>query len=314
MERFFGDSGEPVTAVGCARRAAFTLVELLVVIAIIGILVGLLLPAVQAAREAARRMSCQNNLKQIGLAVHNYEGAHRRLPSGWVSQGTTGLPGWGWASALLPHMEASNLHNQIDSRIGIGHAYHATVRTSVVVAFHCPSDVGPGIFEIGEDDDHGHEDDQDGHDEGSENVDHGATLFPVAKSNYVGVFGTFEIEEMPFKGNGIFFGNSKVKFADVLDGLSNTLMVGERSNRLGGSVWHGFIPGADEPAARVVGVADHPPNSRSGHFEDFRSYHTGGVQFVRADGSVRMYSENMDELVYKGLATRDGGEVFRDLD
>ncbi|MCA9133857.1 MAG: DUF1559 domain-containing protein, partial [Planctomycetales bacterium] len=101
------------------RQRGFTLVELLVVIAIIGVLVGLLLPAVQAAREAARRMQCTNNLRQLGLAVHNYESANRRLPSGWIANNLRGEPGWGWAAALLPFMEGSNLHQQIDFGIAI---------------------------------------------------------------------------------------------------------------------------------------------------------------------------------------------------
>ena len=90
-----------ITISSSALRRAFTLVELLVVIAIIGVLVGLLLPAVQAAREAARRMQCSNNFKQLGLAVHNYESAYGRLPSGWVSKTASGDPGWGWSASLV---------------------------------------------------------------------------------------------------------------------------------------------------------------------------------------------------------------------
>ncbi len=289
------------------RRPGFTLVELLVVIAIIGVLVGLLLPAVQAAREAARRMQCSNNFKQLGLALHNYESATGRLPSGWVSKAANGDPGWGWAAALLPYMEGSNVHSQIDSRLPIAHTYHDAVRTVVVPTFICPSDPLERIFQIAEDPGTGH-----AH-AGAENIDEdGHKLFPISKSNYIGMFGTFELEDSPFAGDGAFFGNSKIKFRDIRDGLSNTIVVGERDGRLGGSVWHGFIADANEPAARVVGVADHAPNDPGGHFEDFRSYHPGGVNFLRADGSVRMYSQTMDELVYKGMSTIGGSEVFSD--
>ncbi len=222
------------------QRFAFTLVELLVVIAIIGVLVGLLLPAVQAAREAARRMQCSNNMKQLGLALHNYESVYGRLPSGWVSRTVEGDPGWGWAAAVLPFMEQSNLHAQIDSRLPIADPWHDRVRTVVINSFICPSDTGLSVFEIGEGDGHGHGHPHAGHD--GENVDEGHKLFSVSKSNYVGMFGTFELEDAPFNGNGIFFGNSRTKFRDIRDGLSNTLMVGERDSRLGGSVWHGFIP------------------------------------------------------------------------
>ncbi|MGN6136231.1 MAG: DUF1559 family PulG-like putative transporter, partial [Aureliella sp.] len=179
-----------------ARRRAFTLVELLVVIAIIGILVGLLLPAVQAAREAARRMQCSNNLKQLGLAIHNYESVHQRLPSGWNSRGSIGEPGWGWAAAVLPMMEGTNIHGQIDAHLAIADPAHASVRTVTVPNFICPSDPGRDVFEIAEDAGHVH-----GHPTPGGpvvSVDDGHKLFPIAKSNYIGMFGTFELEDSPY--------------------------------------------------------------------------------------------------------------------
>ena len=102
-----------------SKRTAFTLVELLVVIAIIGILIGLLLPAVQAVREAARRTSCMNNLHQIGVAVHNYEAAFGHLPPGWKASSQLGLPGWGWAAAILNQMEEGNLSDQLNFAVPI---------------------------------------------------------------------------------------------------------------------------------------------------------------------------------------------------
>lgn len=279
------------------HRRAFTLVELLVVIAIIGILVGLLLPAVQAAREAARRIQCSNNIRQLGLATHNYESAYRRLPSGWVSNGASGEPGWGWSSALLPFMEGTTLANNIDWRIEIANPIHSQVRVSVVPSFVCPSDPYESVFEIGEDGGPG------------PLIDDGPKLFAVSKSNYIAVFGTFELEDAPYGGDGMYYGSSRTKFRDVTDGLSNTIMVGERSGQLGNSLWQGNIPEAAESFARVVGVADHPPNSPSGHFEDFRSYHTAGGNFMRADGSVQWLPETIDEVIYKAMATRSGGEV-----
>jgi prepilin-type N-terminal cleavage/methylation domain-containing protein/prepilin-type processing-associated H-X9-DG protein len=286
-------------------RRAFTLVELLVVIAIIGILVGLLLPAVQAAREAARRIQCSNNVRQLGLATHNYESAYKRLPSGWVSNGLSGEPGWGWAAALLPFMEGNNIANKVDWRIAIEEDVHNEIRETVVATFNCPSDPYNSIFEIGKETGHDH-DDSDHYG----NVDEGEKLFRVSKSNYVAVFGTFELEESPYRGDGMYYGNSKTKFRDVTDGLSNTLLTGERSGQLGGSIWHGNIPEAAESNARIVGVADHVPNSPVGHFEDFRSYHTGGANFSRADGSVQWLPQTIDEVVYKAMATRSGGEVM----
>lgn len=308
-------------------RSGFTLVELLVVIAIIGILVGLLLPAVQAAREAARRMQCTNHLRQLGLAVHNYESANRRIPSGWIASNAHGEPGWGWAAALLPYMEGNNLHQQIDFGRPIADARHAIVRTTVVPTFLCPSDTGPDLFEIAAGDGHDHD-----HGHGALSRSNGALsrsstalsrsstafsvddgsekLFQVSKSNYVGMFGTFEIEDAPYNGNGMFYGNSRIKFSDVTDGLSNTLMSGERSSRLGGSLWQGNISAAAEPHARILGVADHGPNDPQAHFEDFGSYHTGGANFMRADVSVSFISNNIDVTVYQAMSTRAGGEAF----
>ncbi len=291
------------------RASGFTLVELLVVIAIIGILVGLLLPAVQAAREAARRMQCSSNVRQLGIAVHNFESAYKKLPSGWISNGTSGAPGWGWATKLLPFMEGNNLYNQINLDVEIDDDVHAQVRVTPVSTFICPSDPFENLFAITEGDGH-HDHDHITYSSGDERLDdHGDVLFEVAKSNYIGMFGTFELEDAPYNGNGMFFGNSALRFRDVTDGLSNTLMIGERSGRLGGSIWHGNIPEAAESYARILGVSDHSPNDAHGHFEDFSSYHSGGVNFMRADTSTFFLPNSIDERVYHAISTRTGGEV-----
>lgn len=298
------------------RRSAFTLVELLVVIAIIGILVGLLLPAVQAAREAARRMSCQNNLHQIGVATHNYHAAFNRFPSGWIASNGHDEPGWGWAVALLPYLEQDNVVRMIDNRLPIEIPTHEPVRLHTIASFMCPSDTGPEIFMIGSGHDHDDHDDHwdgddDDHDHGTGNVDEGREpLFAISKSNYCGVFGTFDIHDNPYRGDGVFFGNSFVRLGDIRDGTSNTLIVGERTSRLGGSIWHGVIHEANMAEARILGVADHAPNDPIGHFEDFSSFHKGVTGFVSGDGSVRHLSNNMDLQVYKALTTRNGNEVI----
>jgi prepilin-type N-terminal cleavage/methylation domain-containing protein len=301
----------------CARpvrtSGGFTLVELLVVIAIIGILVGLLLPAVQAAREAARRMSCQNNLHQIGVALHNYHSTHTQFPIGWVASNDHDEPGWGWAAQLLPMMEQTTATQLIDWRYPIEIDAHEAARMHVITVFQCPSDIAGQRFFIaeGEHDDHDHgDDDDDDHDHGIGNVDEGPhKLFEISKSNYAGMFGSFDIHDAPYRGNGCFFGNSRIKMRDLIDGSSQTLMVGERGSRLGGTIWQGVIHEANQPEARIVGVADHVPNDPIGHFEDFSSFHRGVTGFVMGDGSVRHLSDTIDLATYQGLSTRQGGEV-----
>jgi len=292
-----------------SKRAGFTLVELLVVLAIIGILVGLLLPAVQAAREAARRAQCMSNQRQIGLALTNYESSHRRLPSGWVDWHQSKQPGWSWAHAILPFMEANAVYNSIDHRSAIDAPINQSNLMQVIPTFICPSDIGGNTFEMGMETHEEEEEEHEGH-----NVDEGTKLFRVAKFNYPGVFGTMEINDVPYNANGVFFGNSPIKFKDIRDGLSNTMIVGERSSRLGGSVWHGWITNAAEPGARFLGVADHAPNSKIGHFEDFSSQHGAGIHIVFADGSTRMISDTIDLETYQAICTREGSEVVKNLD
>ncbi len=226
------------------RPAGFTLVELLVVIAVIGVLISLLLPAVQAAREAARRVSCQNNLHQVGLAMHSYHGTFDQLPSGWLAEhddddhhATGGhheeehLPGWGWAAAILPQLEQTAIYGEINWDLPIDHDDHESIRQTPLPVYLCPSDPGDPTFFIGEDDhaghSHAHIEPEPGH-----NIDDHADhrLFLVAKANYVGVYGTEDIHEDLYHGNGLFYGNSRHRFRDILDGLSTTLLVGERSS------------------------------------------------------------------------------------
>ena len=296
-------------------RQGFTLVELLVVIAIIGILVGLLLPAVQAAREAARRAQCMNNVRQLGLGVSNYESAFKRFPSGWTDFRRTTKPGWCVSHALLPFLEQSNIANAIDDNFPIDAPTNLPFLQTVIPTFICPSDPLASTFQIAEHEegDHDHEEEEEeGH--GGHNVDEGHKLFPIAKCNYVGVFGTLEIDVAPYAGDGTFFGNSRIRISELTDGVSNTFIYGERSSKLGGSVWHGYILDVSAPAARFLGTTDHVPNSREGHFDDFSSYHTGGTHFVFGDCSTRFLSNSIELEVFQAFATRNGGEVNKAID
>jgi len=290
-------------------REGFTLVELLVVIAIIGILVALLLPAVQMAREAARRASCNNNLKQVGLGLHLYHDTFQQFPAGWTAfdAGTgqadwLGEPGWSWAARILPYMEQTSLYaDRIHFDLPIGDPANAEARLTAVKIYRCPSDVGQGSFILGAD---------------HEEPIAGYTPVRLATSNYIGVFGTLDPHEVYEHGagraNGIFFLNEGVRFADVLDGTSQTFAVGERSSLFASSTWVGMVRGGDHAPARVIGVATFPPNSDADeeHYtHNFSSLHPAGTQFLATDGSVRLVHESIDMGVYHALCTRAAGDV-----
>lgn len=284
----------------------FTLIELLVVIAIIGILVALLLPAVQQAREAARRTQCRNNLKQIGLALHNYHDTHNTLPPGWIGatagvHDVEGINGLGWAVFLLPYMDQGPLYNQFNFNLSILDAMHNEERVQILPAYRCPSDTGTPTWQI------------------EEEANPGTVITTLATANYVGAFGTLELEDCEAGGSGLtngqcrgdgsLFHNGKVLLRDFTDGTSNTFVCGERVSTAGYSTWVGVVPEGEEAFARILGVADHMPNHQPLHLDDFSSQHEGGAFFVMGDGAVRFVSENLDESVYKGLFTRNGGEV-----
>lgn len=294
-----------------AYRKGFTLVELLVVIAIIGILVALLLPAVQSAREAARRISCHNNLKQIGLGLHNYHDTFGRLPPGWMAYDPStrrphweGEPGWGWAARILPFLEQNSVYQGlINFNLPITDPAHNQVRILPLAAYVCPSDIGRPTFVL---------------EEGEDYLGSAGAYQPVelAKGNYLGVFGTVDPHDTcngaNCDGRGPIVFQLCFRFADIADGLSNTLVVGERNSKHAPSTWVGMVTGGEHAHGRIVGVATYPPNSEvsAEHYEhNFSSFHPAGTNFVFADGSVRLISETIDEQTYHALSTRAGGEV-----
>ncbi|MCA9026322.1 MAG: DUF1559 domain-containing protein [Planctomycetaceae bacterium] len=295
------------------RRNGFTLIELLVVIAIIAVLIALLLPAVQQAREAARRTQCRNNLKQIGLAMHNYHDIYQMFPPGWiavdagVSSAHEGTSGVGWAAMILPQLEQANVWQQFDPNVSIADPANEAFRKNTLSVFRCPSDPQPDTWEIEE--------------EGSP----GTVLAELPIANYIGAFGTEELdgcENMPGTapvnasgqcvGDGSLYHNSSTRLRDYLDGTSNTFLVGERRTDADEdwySTWVGMVPEGEEAFQRVLGSADHVPNDPVAHFDDFSSQHAGGSHFVWGDGSVSFISGSIDKATYQALGTIKGGEA-----
>lgn len=305
-----------------SQKKGFTLIELLVVIAIIAILIGLLLPAVQKVREAAAKLQCTNNLKQIGLAMMNYESTYNRFPAGYLDNMTTNpvntaatenpdpVIGWGWGALILPYLEQEALYKSINiNSIAMNNSSAAAIafRKTVIKGFLCPSDdTGINTFTIS----------------GT-----GGT-FEVAKSSYAGVNGQGELADFDCAlGLGMFLRGRGVSIAEVTDGLSNTLFVGERSSKSakhatgtlpGVCTWVGALPGGDldgeSVALFVLGHTGEPgdahkPNAPTPHAEDFTSRHSGGVNFLFGDGSVRFITDSIDDDTWVRLGTRAGGEA-----
>ncbi len=300
-------------------RGGFTLVELLVVIAIIGILISMLLPAVQSIREAARRTSCMNNLKQIGLACHNYATAHEYLPPGWKASSEVGIPGWGWASAILPFMEEQNLSDQINFDRKIEDPNHAAAITVPIASYFCPSDNAQDASQFALEIAQPVGNDPNG-------TDH--LPMEIAASNYVGSLGlTYDLDNPPAdtcpfqtvtttvnEGGGMFFWNSRVRLEDVLDGTSATLLVGERQSSKVYSTWVGAVHSAQYSAWRISAWCAETPNTGQHPYAEFSSVHAGGLtNFVMVDGSVHSIFDSVDRRNFAALGTRSCRELISEL-
>jgi len=331
------------------RRRGFTLIELLVVIAIIAILIALLLPAVQQAREAARRTQCKNNLKQLGLALHNYVDANRYLPPGAavdLSVTSTGNNGsWGVHGRLLPYLEQGNLYNNVD--LTIAWDFQTAIDGLKIATFGCPSD--PGSDQV--------------RDPGGGKVH----LYPTTYGFNYGTWFVFTPTNGQ-GGNGAFFPNSKLSFAAFTDGTTNTLLAAEvkawqpytRNGGPSSTTIPGTIADAETAVAsgaqyKNTGHTEWPdgrvhhtgvtttltPNSRVEYNTgsevvdaDFnawqegkdgsagnptyaiitsRSFHEGVVNVALVDGSARSVSENIDLGLWRALGTRNQGEVISEF-
>lgn len=311
---------------------AFTLVELLVVIAIIGILIALLLPAVQSAREAARRSQCTNNLKQIGLALHNYESAQKTFPPGGLTTITGGY-GHSWWVRILPYIEQTAVYQRFDQNARYtgwvggdawsGNRYNREVLRNIEFAFmFCPSSTLPPLVLTSSDHDYA-------------NIMSptytgisGATDHPTAKDK-----NPVQSVDGRLSFGGALIMHKAVRLADITDGTTNTLFVGEQSDwcmtasgvksDCRSDCWHGFCmgPGNDgwERAFNVTCVL-HRLNEKSydargvpgncGPNRPIQSIHPGGAHVLLCDGSVRFLSENLAVQTLYDLANRDDGHLL----
>lgn len=328
-----------------SRCRGFTLIELLVVIAIIAILIALLLPAVQQAREAARRAQCKNNLKQLGLALHNYHDSISTFPmgmSGWPN--SLGGTLWGWGTMILPYLDASPLYFGLASSPGgTGPITNlpATGFNAVMTSFsptnpllqtnlpfyRCPTDTGPALVTIPAT---------------GLNGTMRQNTYIYARSNYPGVMGstTSDVGGL-LVSDGAFAESSSISLRDFTDGSSNTFLVGERRcpvqvNGLylgGDTIWCGANDDID-PASEWQGFGIHlgicdqisginatmpnPPSfANRASYAAFSSQHSGGAHFLMADGSVRFISNsiasgppNTPGSTYQNLASRNDGQVL----
>ena len=332
-------------------RPGFTLIELLVVIAIIAVLIALLLPAVQAAREAARRAQCTSNLKQIGLAIANYESSLGCIVPGYISAagplsnfGVPGYnpdpqtndngPGWGWLALLLPFAEQTPLYNAINVNLPTWVTDNSTAVVVRVNVYTCPSANDPTPT--------------------CPMVDANRNLLPVAnpyfaRADYQYNMGWNDTSITPANTNyddpilgcnGPIYRNSHISYAQVTDGLSNTVVSGEKTPYLADASWVGIIPGYrhfaynafasagtggaginyDYPGAILASHSGpslyespqviHPPNSPLGHTDEMYSLHPGGANVLLGDGSVRFIKQSINLLTWQALSSRSVGEVI----
>jgi prepilin-type N-terminal cleavage/methylation domain-containing protein len=304
-------------------RIGFTLVELLVVIAIIGVLVALLLPAVQQAREAARRMQCSNNLKQIGLALHNYHDTHNAFPPSVIKEMLQDAGGnqnsLVWSGLILPQIEQNALWDQIQGK-GFGLIWNdggvnQLVLQTRLTAFECPS--SPDSSEPWTD-------------EGIANRprgNYGCVLSGTVGYNAAppmnNAHGTPNSENKHHMDDGgmahprhngpFMMQNRSTRFADIVDGTSNTAFIGERYRRRIGNrnyIYIGTPRGQDEHArwGGSTGIQLNSLDQGTTGFAGFHSAHPGGALFALGDGSTRFLPENMDRFIMAAAGTRNGGE------
>ena len=270
-------------------RTGLTVLELLVTIGIITVLLALLVPAVHSARESARRIQCQNNLRQIGLALHQHHETAGCLPRGWALKKGT-VFAIGWATCILPWLEQSALQERVRHAL-------TTVTPSVFV---CPSDSAAMLFQLYAE-----------HDSERSMPDSAAplpvdVLLELPHANYLGIYGTSDPDELgEIDGGGSFIARDSIRFSDLTNGLSQVAVVAERTARRLPSTWLGFHVDGEDAAGRVLGFAALGPNRVDADECEFDSRHPGCIHMLFADGHVRSVADDVDSSVYRRMAKRN---------
>ncbi|MDB5391703.1 MAG: Prepilin-type cleavage/methylation protein [Planctomycetaceae bacterium] len=297
------------------RSRGFTLIELLVVIAIIAVLIALLLPAVQQAREAARRTQCRNNLKQLGLALHNYASTFNVFPAGRYSLAGTAYLGHSIQTMLFPYFDQTALYSQMNTSVGFNSAPNfGQPALTVLPGLLCPSNpVTEGVNWTGGSNPAGTD----------PNNDSARTHYEPISDTGTGRYAPLSL--VLDNGNGLIYHDSKTSFRDVTDGTSNTLAFGEIIATGPGQYsccsWLAYADGIGTQNginAPFRSTANGQPpfthdNYGGNAFSGPASYHVGGCHFVLGDGGVRFISQNLSQTILSALTTRAGGEVFGDF-
>jgi hypothetical protein len=290
-------------------------VELLAVVAIVGVVLSLLLPAMQSANHAARRVQCLNNLRQLSLGAFNYQQQYEMFPPGYITHlapdGSEVGPGWGWAPQMLPDLEQSMVHMSIDFGAPILAPANGTAVACRMSTMLCPGSRPGTDVPIAVRDGAGK-----------------VLSEALPPASYVGCSGTPGEGDGPDPDDGMFVRNKWILPDHVLDGLSHTLMFGERSRALADTTWTGAVPGGwlctnpghprrdCRPSGAMVlgrsGPAGRRPafNAPEARADEFWGGHPEGANFAIADGSCRFVSDSIDPAVFRAMATRAGAEML----